>query len=125
MKKCITAKNLIDDFFKNCRDNLHIYAFESETKSKLKFLTDNKYKYIVTVGSKNNFFKPRSNNVLSEEGAEIIFNELTKEELQSVKKELFDLFENTFFIKIKLNDTRNKDNSSFSGIIILKNLRVK
>lgn len=123
--KNITAKDLIDKFFKKCREVYHIYSFENEPKSKIKFLNDNNYKYIITRSPKKNFFKPRSNNVLSEEGVEICFNELSKEELQSIKKELFELFEYTFFIKVKLNDTRNTDGSSFSGIIILKNLRVK
>lgn len=116
-----SAKLQIDRFFEVMRKRYSLYAFQNESITKYQFLKDNNYTYLITKNPKRDFFVDE--NTLVEEGFEIEFNNLTKEQFEDVVFEVKKHFGNIFFYKFPKNDNRGKDETTLSGKILFKNLR--
>lgn len=118
------AKLQLDRLFEVCRNNLHIFAFQDKSKLEFECLKEHNVCFLVTTKPKRDFFV--DNNTLTEEGFEIFFGEFTNELIEKVKYEAIKHLGNKFFIKFIKDDNRNSTNKeTFSGKIVLKNLRKK
>jgi len=112
----------IDRLFELLRVQKNIYAFQKESPARIDFLVKNNFPCVYTRKAKKQYFEEDSKTILINEGLEIEYNNLSKEQYIIFRDELTRHFETRLFYKFKKNDTRNKPTTNtLSGKVVLKN----
>ena len=124
-----TGKDQIDVLFKILREKYNIYAFQNETSTRIKFLEEfATFPLIITKYPKRDCFIPGSDNVLVKEGLGIFYRNLSPEQYETLKLEIYKKFKQTYFIRSIKDDTRKNNNKSenfLNGIFLLQNIQVR
>ena len=112
----------IDRLFELLRIQKNIYAFQKESPARIDFLIKNKFPCVYTKKAKKQYFEEDSKTILINEGLEINYDNLSKEQYIVFRDELTRHFETRLFYKFLKNDTRNKEQEdTLSGRVLLKN----
>lgn len=119
-----SAKLQVDRFFEVLRKNHKIYAFQHESPSRINFFLEIEFAFVVTRLPKRKFFV--DSNILVDEGFQVEFYNLTREQYSILEQEVKRHFGDKFFYKFPKNDNRNAENKDLiSGKILLKNFKKK